>query len=71
MVLSQMLGWRNLHVTLFRCPDKKVGLISASGERFLRARLQPLPSLTLSPGSSARAGPARVVAFRSNQHSLS
>ncbi|AUD15310.1 hypothetical protein CXF77_00580 [Planococcus sp. MB-3u-09] len=36
-----------------------------SGGRFPRARPQPLPSLTLSPGSSARAVPAGVAALHS------
>ena len=42
-------------------------LISAPSGRFPWARLQPLPSLTLSPGSSARAVPTGVTSLRSNQ----
>ena len=42
-------------------------LISAPSGRFPWARLKPLPSLTLSPGSSARAVPTGVAALHPNQ----
>jgi len=42
-------------------------LIFAESGRFPWARLQTLPSLMLSPGSSARAVSTGVAALRSNQ----
>ena len=76
--LAKQLISNGEHSFFSEIPDKKDAqssknrnldmlLISAPSGRFPWARLQPLPLLTLSPGSSARAVPTGVAALRSNQ----